>query len=525
MKKAGYDALIIKGRSNSPSVLLVEDRRASVEDGSKLWGLNVREANERLKELYGGASTAVIGPAGERLSKIASIDCEERQAARTGLGAVMGSKNLKAIAVKGGGELEFADPEALEELRRKWSKILKEHPATPLDMKYGTAEFYDWVNREKGAFPSRNWQHGYFKKSYDGSGGTSKLDPYYWAPRYTVRNRACPDCNKPCGRIIKVPEGRYAGIELDGLEYETIYSLGGSLDIDDPGAVAYLHLTCDLLGLDAISAGLTLAWAMEARERGLLADGDLDGVDLKFGDAESAAEALRRMAHKEGGLGALLGDGSRLASERLGKGSERFAMQVKGLELPAYDARGLKGVALAFAVSTRGGCHLTGGVYGAELSGKWWRFEGVDRFSHEGKGFEVKIHEDLMTVYDVVGICKFSRHMFYIEGFPELVNAVTGFNLSVSTLLTVGERVYNLQRAFNVREGFRRKDDGLPERILTEPIPEGKSKGSFVAREELEEMLDEYYAARGWSKDGVPTKAKLVALDLPDVAEEVGAPH
>jgi len=523
LKKAGCDVLIIKGKSDSPTILLVDNGKVSFEDGSKLWGLNVRETNKELKNRYEGFATAVIGPAGEHLSKIAGIDCEERQAARTGLGAVMGSKNLKAIVVKGDkNKIEYADLNLLKDLIKKWSKILKEHPASPLDLKYGTAEFYEWVNIEKGVFPSRNWQQGYFQKSYDALNNDerSRLDPYYWAPKYTFRNRACPGCNKPCGRIFKVDEGKYAGVEVDGLEYEVIYALGGSLEIDDPEAVAYLNLICDLLGLDAISAGLTLAWAMEANEKGLLNNKELK--DLRFGNVEAAAEALRKMAYKKGEVGGLLSDGSKIASEKLGKNSSKFAMHSKGLELPAYDVRGLKGVALAFAVSIRGGCHLTGVVYGTELSGKWWKFSNVDRFSSKEKGFEVKILEDMMTVYDILGICKFSRHMFFIEGLPELVTAVTGFNFSISSLLTVGERVYNVQRAFNVREGFTRKDDDLPERVFSDPIPKGKSKGCVLNREEFEKMLDEYYAARGWSINGVPTKAKLTALDLLDITEEVG---
>ncbi|MEM1588678.1 MAG: aldehyde ferredoxin oxidoreductase family protein [Candidatus Bathyarchaeia archaeon] len=522
LKKAGYDALIIKGKSVSPTILIIDNGKVSFEDGLKLWGLNVRETNKELRKRYEGFTTAVIGPAGEHLSKIASIDCEERQAARTGLGAVMGSKNLKAIAVKGDKEIEYADLNLLKELIKKWSKILKSHPASVLDLKFGTAEFYEWVNLEKGVFPSRNWQQGYFQKSYDNLNNNekSKLDPYYWAPKYTFKNRACPGCNKPCGRIFKVNEGKYAGVEVDGLEYEVIYALGGSLEIDDPEAVAYLNLICDLLGLDAISAGLTLAWAMEANEKGLLNNEELK--DLKFGNVEAAAETLRKMAYKDGEAGNLLSDGSKIASEKLGKNSNKFAMHSKGLELPAYDVRGLKGAALAFAVSVRGGCHLTGVVYGTELSGKWWKFSNVNRFSPKEKGFEVKIHEDIMTIYDILGICKFSRHMFFIEGLPELVAAVTGFNFSISSLVTIGERVYNIQRAFNAREGFTRKDDNLPERVFSEPIPKGKSKGSVLTREEFEKMLDEYYAARGWSINGIPTKAKLTSLDLLDIAEEVG---
>ncbi|PMP74442.1 MAG: aldehyde:ferredoxin oxidoreductase, partial [Aciduliprofundum sp.] len=192
---------------------------------------------------------------------------------------------------------------------------------------------------------------------------------------------------------------------------------------------------------------------------------------------------------------------------------------------PAYDIRGIKGMALAEAVSVRGACHLTAGVYGTELVGKWWKFENVDRFSSRGKGFEVKIHEDFMSVYDSLGICKFSRHMFFIEGLVDIMNAYTEFNFSVSELLVAGERIYNVERAFNAREGFTRKDDYLPERVMKDPIPKGVSKGSLVRKEELESMLDEYYQARGWSMDGIPTKAKLHELELDDIGNEIGAGH
>jgi aldehyde:ferredoxin oxidoreductase len=336
-----------------------------------------------------------------------------------------------------------------------------------------------------------------------------------------VGRNPCPNCTKPCSQVVKLK--KYSpGTRVDGPEYETIYSLGGELEIDDPDGVAYLNHLCDIYGLDTISAGVTIGWAMEAFERGLLSKKDTDGIKLRFGSVESAAETLRRMAYREGKLGELLADGSREAARKLGKDSDRFAIHVKGLELPAYDIRGIKGMALAVAVSYRGGCHLTAGVYGTELVGSWWKFSKVDRLSHKNKGFEVKIHEDLMQVYDTLGVCKFSRHMFFLESLPEMVYLATGFEMDNAQLLTVGERGCNIARAFNVREGFGRKDDSLPWRVLHEPIPKGVSKGSLVSSRELKHMLDEYYQARGWDTNGIPTKVKLVALGLDDIAEEVG---
>ncbi|MEM0077633.1 MAG: aldehyde ferredoxin oxidoreductase family protein [Thermoplasmata archaeon] len=519
IRKAGYDLILIKGKAKKHSIIVIKDDEVKIES-TDLWGKDTRETQLRIKEKYPGFATAAIGPAGENLSKIAIIDCEERQAARTGLGAVMGSKNLKAIAVKGTKKIEPSDQENYKKIIKKWIDIIKDHPNTQLDMKYGTGEFYAWMNTQMGTFPSRNWQQGYFQKSYDflKEGELSKIDPYYWAPKYVTGYHPCPGCTKPCGHIFEVKDGKYAGTKVDGLEYEIMYSLGGNLEIDDPEAVGYLSLLSDLYGLDAISAGVTISWAMEAIEKGLLKG------DLKFGDADSVARILKEMATREGELGRLLADGVKAAYTRLGKGKE-FAMEVKGLEPPAYDIRGIKGMALAEAVAFRGACHNTASIYTTELVGKWWKFENVDRFNSKAKGYEVKIHEDLMMIYDNLGICQFTSNIFYDEDLLEPIRAFTGFNMTLSELMVIGERTYNVARAFNVREGFSRKDDYLPERVLKDPIPKGVSKGSFVRKEELDSMLDEYYQARGWSMDGIPTKAKLHELELDDIANEIGAGH
>ncbi len=525
LKKAGYDLLAIVGQSPKPAALRIEDSSVKIEDAQELWGKNVRETAALLKTSYHGFSSAVIGPAGENLSKIAGIDSNERQAARTGLGAVMGAKKLKAIAVKGTSNIEYANSQALHDLVIQWAEKIKKNPDSRLDIKYGTGEFFAWMNENRGTHPSRNWQQGYFHKAFDNlkEGELSQLDPYYWSPKFTIRNKACPGCTKPCGRITRINDGKYAGTELDGPEYETIYSLGANLEVDNFEELCCIHMTCDLYGLDAISAGLTVSWTMEAFEKDLLSREDLDGLEPKFGDVDAILEVLKKMAYREGKVGALLSDGVKAASEKLGKGSRDFAIHSKGLELPAYDARGIKGMGLAMAVAVRGGDHLTAVVYGTELVGKWWKFSGIDRFSAENKGFEVKVHEDLMTLYDITGVCKFTRHTFFAEAYPELVRAVTGMDLSLADLFVISERVYNLQRAFNVREGLDRNADSLPARVFKDPIPKGRSKASIIKRSEFERMLDDYYQARGWSWNGVPTKAKLVSLDLYDIAEEVGA--
>ncbi|HDJ27100.1 MAG: aldehyde:ferredoxin oxidoreductase [Thermoplasmata archaeon] len=518
LKKAGYDMLLIKGRAPEPSILVVDDDQVYLEDAKGIWGeKDALEAQEAVKERLGrDFKTGAIGPAGEKLSLIAGVDFEERQAARAGPGAVMGSKNLKAVAVRGTGEIPL-DSEAVREQIAKWTKIIKEHPATKDDMNYGTGEFLRWMNLSRGTFPSRNFQWGYFQSFYDRVKDPERellpLDPYHWAPKYTVKLHPCPNCTKPCGRYVEVKEGPYAGAKVEGVEYELLYALGGMLEIGDIEAVIYLNEIVDRLGLDGISAGVTVAWAMEAFERGLLTAEDLDGIEARFGDPKAAAELLWRMGTRQGKVGQLLGDGVARAVQRLGKGAE-FAMHIKGLELPAYDIRGIKGMALAEAVSYRGACHLTAVVYGTELVGKWWKFENVDRLSAENKGWEVKTHEDLMQLYDATGICKFSRHMFFLEGLQEVVNAVHGLSFSRAELMAVGERIYNMARIFNVANGFSRKDDTLPPRVMRDPIPKGPSAGARVTEEELQHMLDEYYEARGWDRNGVPTKPLLSKLEL-----------
>ncbi len=524
LKKAGYDALVVVGKSEKPVYLMIEDDNVEIKDASHLWGKDVIEAQKIIREELGkDFRTGVIGPAGEKLLKISDIDFEERQSARGGGGAVMGSKMLKAIVVKGTKNVEYADRNALTEEIKKWNGIINSSEAKKLDMAYGSGEFYTWMNKERGVFPVKNWTESFFEESFNSPDGVSHLDPYYWAPKYTKGYHPCPNCTKPCGRYVKIEEGKYAGTEVDGVEYELLYSLGGDLGIDNIEVSMKLNEICDKAGVDGISAGVTLAWAMEAYEKGLLTKDDTDGLDLRFGNEEAAIEAMEKIVNREGKLGELLADGEKIAAQKLGKGSDKFTTEVKGLEMPAYDIRGLKGMALAEAVSVRGACHLTGGIYAPELTGSFWKMSDIDRFSTDWKGYEVKTGEDFMTIYDTLGMCKFSRGLFFIEGLLGGVKAVTGEEFDVDEMMTIGERIYNLQRLFNVREGLTRKDDYLPYRITHDPISNGVSKGSYVKEEELQDMLDQYYMVRGWSKEGIPTKMQLFKLGLEKEAEELGA--
>ncbi len=526
MKKAGYDGIVIKGKSNRPVYLFVEDDKVEIRDAESLWGQDAIETQEILKKQLGNDfRTAAIGYSGEKLSFISGIDFEERQSARAGAGAVMGSKMLKAIAVKGTKDVDYADSEKLKEAIATWNKKIIGTDTAKLDMAYGSGEFYEWVNKEIGVFPVKNWQESMFEESFKAhEDGKSHLDPYYWSPKYTEKLHPCPNCNKPCGRYIVIKEGKYAGTRVEGVEYEILYSLGGELGIEDIEVTAKLNEICDRAGLDGISAGVTLGWAMEAYEKGLLTKEDADGLDLRFGNGGAAVVAMELIAKKEGHLGELLFNGVKRAAEKLGKDSYKFALEVKGLEPAAYDVRGLKGMALAIAESVRGACHLTGGIYAPELTGKFWKLTNVDRLSSSWKGYEVKTGDDFMRVYDSLGMCKFSRSLFWLDGMLDGIKAVTGVNFGVDDLMLAGERIYNLERLFNAREGLSRKDDYLPYRVTHDPISNGVSKGNFVSEEELQHMLDEYYLVRGWSKNGIPTKMQLLRVGLIKEAEEYGDP-
>jgi len=507
LRHAGYDALEIHGKAESPSYIFIEDDKIETNDAADLWGKDTREVPEILKKRHGmDVKVACIGVAGEKLVNMACIDCEDRQSGRGGLGAVMGSKNLKAIAVRGTKDLEPADSGALLEIALRYQKIMEAAPSFVEDTKYGTGEFLGWINKEKGVFPTRNWQEGVFEQR-------DKIDPYYWAPKYVTKNKACFSCTKPCGKLFEVKEGKFAGVAIDGLEYETLYSLGGACGNADIESVAKANEACDRVGIDTISAGVAIGFAMELIQRGILSEQDA-GMKLTWENSSDTVPRMCEMIGRREGLGDILADGVRLAAKRIGKGSERYAVHTKGMEPPAYDVRGMKGHGLSFMTSTRGACHLRAGFYAPELVGKFWRWEGIDRTSTEGKGEKVATMENFMCVYDSVGLCKFSRGFFLIDKLREVIKAITGLEFSEDELLKIGERVHTMKGNFNYREGVTRKDWLLPPRITEDPIPDGPSKGSLITKDEMNKMLDDYLAFRNWTKDGAPTPEKLEELDI-----------
>ena len=507
LKQAGYDALIITGIAEEPSYLLIDNDEVMVKSASHLWGKSTRETAEEIKKDEGDVIVASIGPGGERKVRYAVIDSDERQAGRGGLGAVMGSKNLKAKAVRGSRDIKVADPKKMMELFDKWYHTMIESPAFNDDGKYGTGEFLEWMNAERGTFPTRNWREGVFDER-------KEIDPYYWAPRYTIKNKACIQCVKPCGKAFVI-KGKYGG-ELDGIEYETLFSLGSNCGNPSIEALAKANELCDLYGIDTISAGGAVGFAMDLYENGII-DRKEAGMELTFGNSDAVVEMVEKIGRREE-LGDVLAEGVKRAAEKIGKEAEKYAVHVRGMEPPAYDVRGIKGMGLAFMSSPRGACHLRSGAYALELTGKFWKYEGVDRFSAEDKGQEIADMEDFMAIYDALGVCKFSRGMFLLDGFAELLEAAIGKRMGEDELLVVGERINNLKHIFNIKCGWTKEDSKLPPKMRI-PIPEGVAKGSFISEKEEKLMLNDYFEARGWDKKGIPKEKKLKELELEEFME------
>lgn len=500
IRRAGYDFLVLEGALDEPSILVIDGQGVRVEPAGDLWGLRVSEARASLSSRYKQYADAIIGPAGENKSAIAGIDTNGRQAGRNGLGAVMGSKKLKAILVKGWSSPTPHDREGVLSLIRELNKSTHTAPASKNLVEYGTPLIMDYTNKAYGVFPSLDWTRSTL--GWCGNPDEAHEELTRFAPKYRVGKNPCIGCARPCSQVIKVDGG-----EVDGPDYETTYALGSDIGVCKVRDVGYLNMLADEYGFDTISLGATIAWAIHAAEKGLLDAG------LKWGDVEGIAKLIVDMAYRRG-LGELLADGSLRAAKKLGKGEE-LVMHSKGMEAPAYDARGLKGMALGYAVGSRGADHLTSGAYVFELYGRLWTYEKVDRLAYEGKGVLIRDGEDLMAFYDDTGICKFSRGTLTPETIAPFWTMVTGLDASPGDMLLAGERTVNLERLVNLHLGLNPlRDDTLSERFYEEPISDGPSKGEVVDKEGFQKMLAEYYAARGWTSKGVPLESTMVRLGL-----------
>jgi aldehyde:ferredoxin oxidoreductase len=500
LKFAGFDVITIEGASKEPVYLEVLNGSAELKDASEIWGKTTFDTCRILKEKIGEEKTSVacIGPAGENQVLMACIiNDEHRAAGRTGLGAIMGSKKLKAIVVSGEESVKIAKPEEFKEVSKKCIEKLKENPVTGTGLpRYGTASLVNAVN-EAGALPFKNWQTGYNPEAEEISGETLSKE-------YLVKKRSCWGCTIACGRVTKVSEGPHQVLYSEGPEYESIWALGNSTGVMDLGAIIKANHLCDELGMDPISLGSTIACAMELRDKSLITEGDLQGIDLRFGNASAMVEMIWRTAYKTG-FGEHLALGSKRLAEKFG--APELSMSVKGLEMPAYDPRGVKGMGLNYATSNRGGCHVTGYTVSPEIVGFP---EKIDPLTIEGKAAWVKVFQDFTCLVNSTVNCLFTTFALGAGDYAELLSSVTGRNLSDEEVLKIGERIYNLERVMINRLGFGSKDDSLPKRLLKEPMPEGAAKGQVV---ELREMKEEYYNLRGW-EDGKPTREKLRELEI-----------
>jgi aldehyde:ferredoxin oxidoreductase len=486
-KRTGYDALIVRGRADIPRYLEVTPSGAALRNASELWGRTVPETTAALGQ---GSRRSVlgIGPAGENLVLFAAIMNDGTRAlGRGGAGAVMGAKNLKAVVVEGEEKTELEDNARFRFVRYEVSKHLTANPVTSQALpQFGTAVFMNIVNAI-GALPTRNFQQAQFEEAENISGEAL-------TDRLLAKATTCWDCPIACTRVTKT-----ACQEGAGPEYQSLWGLGAACGIADLEAVAEANYLCNELGLDTISTGSTIACAMELAQRGII------DSDLRFGRADLLHETIRAIAYRRG-LGDQLAEGSRCFAQA--QGAPEYSMSVKGMEMPAYDPRGMQGQGLVYATSNRGGCHTRGNMLGPEVLGLP---KLIDRFQVQGKAGTVVLHQNSAAAVDSLVLCKFVSFAVAEEYYGRALAALTGTS---ADLIRVGERIWNLERLYNLREGFSRADDTLPRRLLEEPVPEGPSKG-WVSH--LPEMLDEYYRFRGWDENGVPTDRKLEELGLDEL--------
>ena len=526
LKFAGYDAVVIKGRADSPVYIWIHNEDAEIRDARKLWGMITGDIQSAIrKELNDDrVRVACIGPAGEKMVRFACVISDLRHAAgRTGLGAVMGSKNLKAVAVRGTGKIKIKDPNKIREFSRSFFEKFKDHPLAYILHDLGTAKNVLPLN-EMGLLPTRNFHNGYFEKAEEISGEKMK-------ETILIRREACYGCGVACKRVVKVNEPYTVDPQYGGPEYETIGTFGSLCQISDLKAIAKANELCNKYGLDTISTGLTIAFAMECYENGIITKKETDGIDLKFGNAQAMVKLVEDIALRRG-LGDILAEGSMRAAKKFGSKAEDLAMHVKGQELPAHEPRGKWAVGLGYAVSPTGADHLQAahdvcfdseGEYVDHLS-PLGILEPVKSQSLGPRKMRLFCYlQCLWSLYNVLDLCIFVGFpeypgLFTISDLPKIVKAVTGWETSVYELMKAGERGINMLRIFNMREGFTRNDDSLPERLF-KPLESGALKGTYIPKTEFEKARVLYYEMMGWDPQiGEPTRAKKEELGIGDLS-------
>jgi aldehyde:ferredoxin oxidoreductase len=518
LKLAGYDGVVISGKSTRPVYLWIEDDGVEISDASDLFGLTTFDAIERILEDRNEpeGEVAAIGPAGENLVRFASILTRNgRVAARSGMGAVMGSKNLKAVAVRGTRGLDVAEPgEYLDAVRVWYDKVL-EHPFTEGRIRYGTSELVDLMNAI-GRLPTYNMRQGVYEDA-------ERLGSEEYRKKYLVRPRADFACLERCGRFVRIPSGPYKTLGK-GPEFECISALGSRCGNPHLDSIMYIHHLCDEYGMDTIGVGASIAWAMECFERGILTGDDTGGLELRWGDADLIVKLTQMIGRREG-FGDLLAEGTYRAAETIGRGSETYVMHVKRHDIAGQEPRGQKSMGLASATAARGADHLyafpvldEGSVFDREIR-EWYGEDRLpeigDRLSPRHKGYMIFHNENYSVLIESLGVCKYGTMVppaLYYEDLIQALRVTCGWEIDEGELKRIGERIVNLNRLFNVREGFTRSDDSLPDRLTKDGAPLGPPEGQVV---ELDEMLDEYYNYRGWDPEtGLPTRGKMRDLEL-----------
>jgi aldehyde:ferredoxin oxidoreductase len=515
LKFAGFDGVIVSGRSSRPVYLSIKDGRAELRDAGRLWGkgvfettdLIVRESGEKPRRYIDGPKVGCIGPAGENMVRYAAVAYDKHHfAGRGGTGAVMGSKNLKAISVRGTKQAKAltinSEPAFLEMVKQVVRKDIRENPDEESYIKVGTPSVVN-QSQEAGLLPTRNFQTGVFNEA-------DQIDADALFDMILVKHTTtCFSCAIGCRNLTKVKDGEFAGLEGEGPEYETLAMCGSNLGIGDIRVVMKFNEECSDIGLDTISAGNVCGWAMELYERGIMTKKDTGDLELRFGNAD-AAVALPRLIALRKGIGDVLAEGVARASKKIGKGSERYAMHVKGQEYPAYDPRGSFGMALAYATSDRGADHNRAWPVGYDAFGK------IDPFTIDGKA-ELVVKDQIRTsVKFSTVMCDFLAADLNLAA--RLLNAACETNYTEDSIKVVGQRIWTLTRLFNLREGFSREDDSIPARVYLDPLPEGNPKGKVVSEQSFQTMLSEYYNLFGWDEQGRPTRETLRELDLEELA-------
>lgn len=491
LKAAGYDAVVIEGASAEPVYISINENKVKIKDARCLWGKGIKETDDILSNEEGKkAQNLMIGKAGENLVKLASISVNaNRSLGRGGVGAVLGSKNLKAISVQGSKSPKIADQEQMNFINYEYNKWIKASPLTSEAMPaFGTSMLVNLIN-EAGALPTRNFQDSQFSNAEEISG--EKM-----ADTILEKNTACYNCPIRCGRKTKTNKS-----EGHGPEYETIGLLGSNLGVDNIEAIAEMNYLCNDLGLDTISTGGVISCLIEMAEK------DFYDYDIKFGEADKVVNLIKNIAERKG-IGDELAEGAKLFAESYGH--PEMAMEVKGLVLPAYDPRAMKGRGLGYITSNRGACHLRANMLGPELLGLP---KMVDRFSSIGKSGLLINQQNFVAIIDSLVVCQFSTFAAGEEFFARIYSAITGDEKTPQDLLDLGEKIWNMEKIFNIKAGFSRKDDRLPARFLEETAS-GPASGQVF---EQEIMLEEYYKSRGWDENGVPTERKLADIGLKGV--------